>query len=353
MSSSTAEKRLASAQLAADRRAKIMIAELSVVFIIFVCLSLSLGRFSIPFEQVFRILLSRIVHVEVTWTEQMENILLNVRLPRVIAAILVGAALSLSGAAYQAMFRNPLVSPDILGVSSGACVGAAFGILMHAGGFGVEICALVCGIASVVLAIWITRLFKNSGKLMLVLAGVLVSGFMSSVLSFLKYVADPDSELAEIVYWIMGSLASARWQDIKIVAPVITVAVLLLLALRWRINLLSLGEEDAKSLGMNVKLTKALIVICATLLTSTSVCISGSIGWVGLVIPHMCRLIIGQDNKNLLPAAVSTGAVFLLIVDTICRNLTASEIPLSIFTGLIGVPVFLWLLLMQNTRVDE
>lgn len=341
------------AQLAADREARDKLILLAVLLVVAALCAVCMGRLSVTPAEVFGIIASQFVSLEQTWTDQMASMVLDVRIPRIIGAILVGAALSLSGASYQCTFKNPIVSPDILGVSAGACVGAASAILLHLGTAGIMAMSFVGGIVAVLLTNLIPRLFRSRGTMTLVLAGVLVSGFMNSLLSFLKYVADADTELAEITYWTMGSLSSIRWSDLAFAAPIILVFGAILLSVRWRINLLALGDAEAQSLGVNVGRTRALVIVCATALTSTAVCISGSISWVGLIVPHACRLIVGQDNKNLLPASALAGGLFMLIVDTLCRVVSVNEIPLSVFTGLIGVPIFIWILSLQKTRLDD
>lgn len=340
------------AQVREDRRARWLMLALLALLVLASLGALCLGRLSVPVVQVARILVNQFAPLEQTWTDAMATMVLTVRLPRLIGAVLVGAALSVSGASYQCMFRNPIVSPDILGVAAGACVGAACAILLHLGGAGVQMCAFAGSVVAVLFTVSIPRLFRGRSMLMLVLSGVLVAGFMNSTLSYLKFVADPESELAEITYWTMGSIASVRWSDLAVTAPLIVVFCLALLGLRWRINLLALGDAQARSLGMNVPLIKGVIILCATALTSTAVSIAGTIGWVGLIVPHACRLVMGQDYKRVLPASVLVGGVFMLLVDTLCRTVSINEIPLSIFTGLIGVPLFVWLLAMQKTRIE-
>jgi len=270
------------------------------------------------------------LNLEVTWTEQMASVILDIRLPRLAGAFLVGGALSLSGATYQGLFKNPLVSPDLLGVSSGACVGASLAILLNRTSLEIQLAALVMGLLAVFFTITIPKFFRNPSNLMLVLAGIIVSGFMSAILGIIKYVADLESQLASIVFWTMGSLASVKGQDILLVGPVMLVVALILILIRWRINLLSLGDSEAKSLGVNVPRSRGLAIVCATILTACAVCLCGTIGWVGLIMPHLGRLLVGEDNRYLMPASALLGALFMIIVDTIARNLTGSEIPLSI-----------------------
>lgn len=314
-------------------------------------LSLSVGRYYVPLGETVKIMFSLILPIQQTWTDMMENVIYNIRLPRLAAAILVGAGLAASGAAYQGIFRNPLVSPDLLGVSAGACVGAACAIFLRLNNFGIQLAALGLGLVTVLLTVSIPRIFRNDSTLMLVLSGVIVGGFMSSILGLLKYVADPEEELASIVYWTLGSFSAVRRDTILLVAPAMLAACLVLLLLRWRINLLSLGDNEAKALGMNLKQIRGICIVCATLLTACAVCISGTIGWVGLIIPHLGRLLTGQDHRYLLPVSVVLGACFMIAVDIVARNLTGSEIPLSILTGLTGAPLFVWLVVKQKGRI--
>lgn len=211
---------------------------------------------------------------------------------------------------------------------------------------------MIFGIAAVSLTVSLPRLLKNSSNLMLILSGVLIGGFMNSIIGFLKYIADPEEELADIVYWTMGSLSSVRWETVMPLLPFIIVSGVLLVMLSWRLNLLTLGEKEARSLGVNVKAMRALVIVLSTLLTATATCIAGTIGWVGLIIPHLARLIIGEDYRFLLPLSITSGALFMLVVDTLARTLAASEIPLSIFTGIVAVPAFVAVLAFRKAKVQ-
>lgn len=315
---------------------------------------LGLGRFYVSPAQTLRIMADHFTPLRLrhTWTGKMESIILTVRLPRLLGAALVGAALSLSGAAYQGLFKNPLVSPDLLGISSGACVGAAFSILLGCSLAQTQAAALCMGLITVYLTTRIPRFFHSHSSMTLVLAGVIMSGFMNALLGVAKYVADPDNQLATIVYWTMGSFATARMKDVKMVALPILLAMAVLLMLRWRVNLVSLGEQEAKSLGVNLRKIRGICIVCATVLTACAVCLCGTIGWVGLIMPHMSRLVIGHDNRYLMPLSAILGAVFMVAADTLARNLTGSEIPLSILTGLLGAPLFVWLLGRQKARIS-
>jgi iron complex transport system permease protein len=319
-----------------------------VVVIALGLLSLCMGRFSVPAGDVMNILLSPITGQDGSWTQNEYNVVINSRLPRVIAAILVGAALALSGAAYQGVFQNPLVSPDILGVSYGACVGAAISILLYLNTWQTQIFAFFGGLLAVWITVSIPKLMHRHSNIVMVLSGVIVGGFMSSIIGLLKYVADPDTQLAEITYWQLGSIAKVNYDTLAYTAPAMIVAGIVILAMRWRINLLSLGEDEARSLGVNLKRERGIVIVASTVLTACAVSLSGTIGWVGLIIPHVARRIVGEDNKRLIPTVALVAAAFLLLVDLIARCLTGYEIPLGILTGLVGAPIFGYILVKQK-----
>ena len=315
---------------------------LSVVLVGLCLLSLSWGRYTIPPSDVIDTLLNN------SQNEIQHNIIFNLRLPRILAAILVGAALAVAGTTYQGIFRNPLVSPDILGVSKGACIGAAIAILMGAGMLGVQTFAFAGGLIAVLLTMNLPRLIQRDSTIVLVLSGIIVSGFMMASLGLIKYLADPETQLADIVYWQLGSLTKSNYDNLMILAPIIVLTTVVLLAMRWRINVLSLGDREAKLIGANIRFERGMMVCAATLLTASAVCLSGTIGWLGLVIPHLARLFIGDNNVKSLPMAALIGAIFLLMVDTLARNLYVQEIPLGILTGFIGAPFFAWVLIKQK-----
>lgn len=322
---------------------------LLLLFCMLACLCM--GKYSLSPIECLHILAGKLFHLQETWQPMDEKLLLGVRLPRVMAAVVVGAALSLSGAVYQGIFKNPLVSPDFLGVSSGACIGAAAAILLSLSSGGIQVCAFAGGIGAVALTVLIPRVLRSDSNIMLVLSGIIVSGAMSSVLGFIKYIADPETELAAITYWQLGSFAYVDAPALLGILPLSGIAAAVLLAMSWWINILSLGGQEAKSLGANVTLLRGLCIICATILTAGSVCISGTIGWIGLVIPHFGRMIIGSDNRGLLPAVCFIGAVFLLMVDTATRLIGPAEMPISILTGIIGAPFYAWLLYRQRMNL--
>lgn len=284
--------------------------------------------------------------------DTMEIVLFSIRIPRVLASMVIGSMLSLSGAVYQGVFRNPLVSPDILGVSSGASVGAAGAILLGLGMAERQIFAFLGGILAVFLATRIPKLLKNHANLMLVLSGIIVGGFLSSLLAIMKFVAEEQTELATIVFWQMGSFSTITMKEILAISPAFIVGSILLIGLSWRINILSFGEVEAKTLGMDIEKYRGIIIVCASLLTAGAVSISGTVGWVGLVIPHLARLLVGSDHIKAIPVTVILGAIFMSVIDTVARALLTVEIPLSILTGLIGAPCYALLLYRQRASIN-
>lgn len=310
--------------------------------------ALSVGRYSVSFIETIKILLGEVLPMEQIVDSKSSAVILTLRLPRSVAALLIGGALALSGSCYQSIFKNPMVSPDLLGVSSGACVGAALAILLDLGNFYIQLFAFSFGIITVLLTTTIPRLIHNESTTILVLSGVIMSSLMSSFMSILKYLADTDTKLAEITYWTMGSLASISFSDILLVLPTILIPAVIILVMRYRLNVLSLGDREAQTLGIDLRHTRGIFVICATLLTASCVCLAGTIGWVGLVIPHIARLIVGADNKKMLPVAVLFGGTFMLIIDTLCRTLSSAELKIGILTGIVGAPFFFFILIRQH-----
>jgi len=306
--------------------------------------SLIQGRMNISAGTVLEILASRVVPIQAAWPPTLESVVIDVRLPRLLAGLLIGAGLSISGAAFQGLFRNPLVSPHILGVSSGAGFGAALAILFFGNIFMVQLFSFLFGIIAVLMTYALSRIYRSTPVLMLVLAGIIIGALFSAATSLLKYVADPVNQMPSIVFWLLGSLNNVSNGDISIVGPVILAGTLVLLIIRWRINLLTMGEEDARALGVNTGQIRAIIIICATVISASAVCISGIIGWIGLVIPHIGRILVGPDNRLLLPVATLVGAIYLIAVDTIARTAIETEIPIGILTAIVGAPVFAYLL---------
>lgn len=327
-----------------QRRSVICIVVLAAVLLLLFVLSFVLGRYDVPLPEVVRILLSPIVPIRQTWTGEMQVAILNIRLPRILLACLVGCSLSVAGTAYQSVFRNPMAAPDILGASSGACFGAALAILLRLGKSGITVLAFLCSLATVALVYLIGRRTRGSQVLNILLAGIMVSSLFSAGTSYLKLVADPSDQLPTITYWLMGSLNGTRMSDIRFAVIPMLIGLVPLFLLRWRINLLTLGEDEARAMGVNTGRLRLIVILCATVLTAASVSVSGMIGWVGLVIPHLCRKLVGNDCRRLLPSAMLMGAVFLLLVDNLSRNLLATEIPIGILTAFVGAPFFLYLM---------
>jgi iron complex transport system permease protein len=275
----------------------------------------------------------------------LDTVLFFVRLPRVAAAMLVGAALAAAGAAYQGLFRNPLVSPDILGVSAGAGLGAVLGIFLSLPVVGIQLLAFLVGLGTVGLVLLIaTSVRGREPVLVLVLAGVVVGALAGSVISLLKVLADPYDQLPAITFWLLGSLAAIKLEDLTTTVPVAALGLVPLALLRWRINVLSLGDEEARALGINAGRLRMVVIAAATLMTASVVAIAGIIGWVGLIMPHMARMLVGPNFDRLLPAAMILGAGYLLLVDTLARTIAGVETPIGILTAFVGAPVFLWLL---------
>lgn len=324
---------------------------LFVMLIALIIICMCVGKYSLTPVECLNIIIGKITGAEASWDAMDERLLMGVRLPRVMATVIVGAALALSGAVYQGIFKNPLVSPDFLGVSSGACIGAAVAILLSLSSALIQVFAFVGGIVAVTLTVMIPKAMKSSSNIMLVLAGIIVSGAMSSILGFIKYIADPETELAAITYWQLGSFAYVDTPSLLSILPLSIIAAVILIAMAWWINILSMGEQEAQSLGANVGVLRGICIICATVLTAGAVCISGTIGWVGLVIPHFGRMLVGSDNRGLLPAACLIGGIFLLLVDTVTRIIGPAEMPISILTGIIGAPFYAWLLYRQRMNL--
>lgn len=321
------------------------------LFISLVCLCL--GQYSMTMGESIQVLFGKLLHTQVTWKPMMEKVIFYLRLPRIIAAGLVGASLALSGSAYQGIFRNPLVSPDLLGVSSGACVGAALAILMGLNGTWVQqVMAFGTGLLAVGLTLLIPKMLGSTSNIMLVLSGVIVSGLMSSVMGMIKYVADPQSQLQAITFWQMGSFAYVKYDEIGSVLAPMAVGAVILLLISWWIDILSMGETEAKLLGANAKPIRNVAILCSSILTASAVCLCGTISWVGLVIPHFARMLVGPNSTKLMPVACLLGAIFMIVVDTCSRNIAGVELPVSILTSLIGAPFYIMLMRRQKGELQ-
>ena len=268
---------------------------------------------------------------------------LNLRLPRILLAALAGAGLSAAGCAFQSLFANPLATPDTLGVASGASFGAALGLLLGLPLLGVQFTALLMGALAVGLT-WLAGSGKGRGLSTVVLAGIMMGSLFNAMVSLVKFVADEESQLPAITYWLMGGLNNAAFETLWMGAPPILLGILILYLLRWRMNLLPLSEDEARSSGVNISILRSITVVCATMMTASCVSMCGQVGWVGLLVPHTCRMKFGSNHLSLLPASVSFGATFLIIVDTVARSASAQEIPISILTAIIGAPFFIILM---------
>ena len=278
------------------------------------------------------------------WDGNMEAVAWNIRLPRILLSCLVGCCLSTAGASFQGVFQNPMASPDILGATNGAAFGAALAILLGGSSQLITLSAFVFSILTVAAAFLISRIAGGKRVLTLVLAGIMVGSLFSAGTSFIKLVADPTNQLPEITYWLMGSLSGARWQEVGLAVIPMALGLAPLLLLRWRVNVLTLGDDEARTMGVNAGRVRLIVILCATLITAASVAVSGMIDWVGLVIPHLGRKLVGNDYRFLLPASMLFGAAFLLAVDDVSRNLLALEIPIGILTAFVGAPFFIWLI---------
>jgi iron complex transport system permease protein len=301
------------------------------------------GPYPIPAGDVIGALLARLRGD--TYSPHIDTILFQIRLPRVLAAALVGAALAAAGASYQTLFRNPLVSPDILGVSAGAGFGAVLGILLSLPVIAIQGLGFVTGLVTVAIVYALARTLRSQNEvLVLVLAGIVVGALAGAGISLVKILADPYNQLPAITFWLLGSLSGIKVDDVWSVAPLVIVGLLPLALLRWRIGVLSLGDDEARALGVNVAFVRGVVIAAATLITAAAVSVSGVVGWIGLMIPHMVRPLVGPRYDRVLPASILMGAAFLVLVDTLARSAARIEIPLGLLTALIGAPLFVWLL---------
>ena len=306
------------------------------VFVVVFLMALTVGRYSLSLQDVMDFLIGNLPH-----SSNEYKVINDLRLPRTIVAALVGVGLSLSGLLYQETFQNPLVSPDLLGVTSGASVGAALAILLGLSSFEISAFAFVTGIITVAITLALSKVFQNRSPLILLLSGIIIGGMMSAFLSIIKYLADPESTLSSITFWLMGSCEHSTMDDVLVLLPIIGVCSVIMVAIRWRINLVALGREEAQTKGLNYKAYRNLIIVIATLMTASAVSIVGTVGWIGLVIPHIARLLVGNNTARTIPLTIAFGGIFMIIVDVISRSFTDSEIPLSAITGIFGTVVFI------------
>ena len=313
-------------------------------------LSFVVGRYGVPLGQVVRILLSGMLPLEQTWTDNMAIAVLNVRLPRILLACLVGCGLSAAGTGYQTVFQNPMAAPDILGASSGACFGAALAILTGQSAVMITVFAFLASLLSVALVYLVGNHTRGNRVVNLLLAGIMVGSLFSACTSYIKLVADPTNQLPQITYWLMGSLSGTRMGTVKFAAVCMAVGLVPLLLLRWRMNLLTLSPDEARAMGVHTDRLRLAVILSSTVLTAAAVSVSGMIGWVGLVIPHLSRRIVDSDCRRLMPMSCLFGAAFLLLVDNMARCLTATEIPIGILTAFVGAPFFIYLMVRGGDR---
>ena len=319
------------------------------LFLLFASIIILFGSLAVGFYEIsINDILCFLFRGESAVNDDVSNIIRNIRIPRIIAAYIIGAGLSISGAAYQGMFKNPLVSPDILGVSTGAGLGAALAITLRLPYFMVQINAFVFGILVVSLAYFIGTRAKFGHEISLILAGTMLGSLASSLITVLKYLADPNDILPAITFWLMGSLSKVNATSVSFSLVPIAVGSILIYSLRWRLNLLTLGDEEAEALGIDPKKIRLLAVTAATVISSAAVCLGGLIGWVGLMIPHLSRGIVGADYRRMLPTAALMGGSFLLLMDNLARSLSIMEIPLGVLTAVMGAPFFIMLIIKRE-----
>ena len=331
-----------------NRRFIIILLATVIFFVLIFAIALMVGRYSIRIDDFFKAVFTNDESLEMQ-----RSIITKLRLPRTIMAGMVGIGLSLSGLLYQETFKNKLVSPDLLGVSTGASVGAALAIVLGLSSIFISVFAFITGIATVLITVLIARLFKNGSSTTLLLSGIIVGGFMSAVLSMIKYFADPQTTLASITYWLMGSFEDATMSQSYILIGVVGVCAITLIVISFRIYLVALGRQAAQTKGINYTFYRYLIIGIATLLTAICVCFCGTVSWIGLVIPHIVRLMVGHNTKRTIPLCITFGGLFMILTDILSRTFTDSEIPLSAVTGLFGTVVFVIILVIRRRDIYE
>ena len=324
-----------------------LLVSIAVLVIVF-AVALMLGRYRIKIDDFFKAVFTDDESLNIQ-----RSIIVNLRFPRTVMAAFVGVGLSLSGLLYQETFRNKLVSPDLLGVSTGASVGAALAILLGLSSTLISIFAFLMGLLTVFITVMISKLFRNGSSTILLLSGIIVGGFMSAILSLIKYLSSDITTLASITYWLMGSFESASMNKNYILMGVVVVCVVALLLISHPINLVNQGRVEAQTKGINYKFYRTLIIVISTILTAISVCFCGTISWIGLVIPHIVRLLVGRDAKRTIPLCITFGSTFMILVDIISRTFTDSEIPLSAVTGLLGTIIFVVILIIRRRKLNE
>jgi iron complex transport system permease protein len=329
----------------ADFAYRAIVSGAALALLLLVATAIALGPYRLSAGDMLAFLMAKATGAASPLSAPAETVILQIRLPRILAATAVGAALAASGAAYQSVFRNPLVSPDILGVSADAALGAVVGIFLSLSVLAIEATSFAGGLAAVLIVYGIAAAIRGrDAVLVLVLAGVVIGALFGAGVGLLKYLADPYNQLPAITFWLLGSLAAANLRDLTSLLPAVAIGLAPLGLLRWRIDVMTLGEEEATALGVDTRVLHIVVIAAATLMTSAAVAASGIVGWVGLVVPHLARLTVGPAFARLLPVSVLFGAGYLLAVDTVARTIGTVELPLGVLTAALGTPVFLWLL---------
>lgn len=337
-----------------ERRVKLGYCVLLLFFILLTVTSLTVGNYNdLSGSDVFQVLLGRLTGKKLTISNTAAAIVWNIRIPRTVSAILIGAALSTAGCCYQEIFQNDLASPDILGVSSGACVGAALGIIQGVSSTTIQLWAFSTGLVTVAMVYLLSSVFRGEKRVSLPISGILISGFMNSILGLIKYLANPETQLPSIVYWTMGDISTIHAEQLKSVMAPIVGCMLLLLALRWRLNYFSVAETVSVSMGIDIIKLRILCIVLSTILVGCAVSVAGTISWIGLVIPHLIKTLFGKNAAYTLPLSCLAGSEFLLFVDIIGRKISTSEIPLSILTGIIGLVVFFGCLFFRRAGQND
>ena len=334
-------------EAAARRKYRLVLLGMLSALVLSALLSFWIGYYPLSPGDVVRAFLARF-GVESSMDKNAVTIFWNIRLPRILSAVFIGASLSLAGATYQGMFRNPLVSPDILGVSSGASLGAAIAILAGSPNWVVQLAAFVGGVLAVFMSYVISRKSPHSHTLSLVLTGSMVMALCNAGVTMIKYVADPNDVLQQITFWLMGSLTKTDMESFLWSGAPMALGMAVVLLLRWRLNVLTLDEEEARSLGVNVRRYRLIFIAASTLLSASAVCLGGLIGWVGLMVPHMARALVGADSGRLLPACAMLGGTYLVLMDDLARSLLSMELPIGVVTSIMGAPFFIYLILRRR-----
>ncbi len=338
-------------QVGASRRVhRLTVAAVAAALVVAFFASFMIGRYSITPSDLVGFLTSKLLGDGAEWPREYEVVVFTIRLPRVLAACLVGICLSVAGLAFQALFKNPMAAPDVMGASSGAAFGAALAIFFHLGANLVTASAFAFGLAAVALAYALSLRMRHNPLLGMVLAGIMIGSLFNAGVSALKLVADVDETLPAITYWLMGSVSTVKMDDLGAIILPMALGVAVLFLLRGRLNVLGLGDDEARSLGVNTRLVRVAVVASATLITASSVAVSGVIGWIGLVVPHFARMLVGENQRYLMPATILLGATFLLVVDDLARSVASIDVPLGILTAFVGAPFFIYLVMRKETR---